>query len=141
MDRYIKHAITIDATPAKVWQALTDKELIRQYMFGTETTCDWQKGSKLTYTGEYEGHKYNDGGEILEIEPEKILKHSYWSSMSGVEDIPENYAIVTYSITTGDNGTTLTVEQENSPTERMHEGANKHWPMSLQSIKELVEKL
>ncbi|MCB9045693.1 MAG: SRPBCC domain-containing protein [Chitinophagales bacterium] len=111
MYRHIKHSITINATPADVWRALTDKDLIREYMFGTETTCDWQKGSKLSYTGEYEGHKYNDGGEILEAEPERLLKHTYWSSMSGVEDIPENYALVTYTITPGNGGTILTAEQ------------------------------
>lgn len=140
MNNHIKHSIEINTTPGRVWQALTDKELIRQYMFGTETDCDWQKGSKLTYSGEYNGHKYADGGIILEAEPEKLLKHTYWSSMSGIEDIPENYAIVTYTITPNGDTTILTVEQGNNPTQQMHENSDKHWPMVLKSIKDLLEK-
>jgi uncharacterized protein YndB with AHSA1/START domain len=42
---------TIQATSAKVWQALTQPALIKQYLFGTEVTTDWQVGSAITYKG------------------------------------------------------------------------------------------
>lgn len=135
----VTKSISINAPAEKVWHALTDKESIRQYMFGTETTCDWQKGSKITFSGSYEGFEYQDGGEILDIEPNKKMVYSYWSSMSGVEDIPENYARITYTLEEKDGVTELTVEQADSPTESMHENSAKHWPMTLQKIKEVVE--
>lgn len=140
MNRKIKHSISINATPASVWRSLTDKEIVKQYMFGTNVASDWEKGSRIEYTGEYQGTVYKDGGEILDIVPEKLLKHTYWSSMSGFDDIPENYVVVTYSIDEVNGETILTVEQEGMPTEQMAENSDKHWPMVLKTIKEILER-
>ena len=46
-----KAAITINAPASKVWDALTNPDLIKQYLFGTEVTTDWQVGSPITYRG------------------------------------------------------------------------------------------
>ena len=91
-------SVSIQAPLAKVWHALTDPEQIKKYLFGTETVTDWKAGSPITFSGEWEGKAYQDKGTILEIEKEKILKYSYWSSFSGTEDKPENYANVTYRV-------------------------------------------
>lgn len=137
---HTKHSIDINAPAEKAWQAITDKEIIKQYMFGTETVSNWNKGDTITYTGTYNGMEYKDGGIILDIIPGQLLKHTYWSSMSGVEDKPENYSAVTYTITANGNKCSLTAEQEDYPTQTMYENSDKHWPMILQSIKELLEK-
>src|SRR5579872_296851 len=94
----VEKSILINATPAKVWQALTDPAMVKEYLFGTDMSADWRVGGKIIYRGEWEGKKYEDGGEILELVPEKILKTTYWSSMSGTENKPENYLTVTYAL-------------------------------------------
>ena len=76
-------AITIQASPAEVWEALTNPDLIKQYMFDTEVETDWQTGSSIKYKGLWEGRPYEDKGEILEIEPKKRLVTTYWSAASG----------------------------------------------------------
>jgi uncharacterized protein YndB with AHSA1/START domain len=91
-------SISIDATPAEVWKAITIPELIKKYLMGTDVSSDWKEGSTITYTGEYEGKKYHDKGIIKKIEREKIFQSTYLSSMSGKEDKPENYNLVTYKI-------------------------------------------
>jgi uncharacterized protein YndB with AHSA1/START domain len=40
---FVKNSITINASPAKVWDALTNPEQTRKYMFGCETVSDWKK--------------------------------------------------------------------------------------------------
>lgn len=40
-----KATTTINAPPSTVWEALTKPSLIKQYLFGTEVTTDWQVGS------------------------------------------------------------------------------------------------
>ncbi len=35
-------SISLDASPSKVWGALTNPKLIKQYMFGTEVTSNWK---------------------------------------------------------------------------------------------------
>jgi uncharacterized protein YndB with AHSA1/START domain len=46
-----KSNITIKADAARVWDALTNPELIKQYLFGTEAISDWKEGSSITYKG------------------------------------------------------------------------------------------
>ena len=75
-----KSTIAINASASKVWDALTKPELIKQYLFGTEVTTDWQVGSPITYKGEWEGKAYEDKGKVLQIEKEKLLVSTFWSS-------------------------------------------------------------
>src|SRR5512137_2683690 len=91
-----KAAITINAPASRVWDALTNPHLIKQYLFGTEVATDWKVGSPITYRGTWEGKSYEDKGKILQIEPGRLLVSTYWSSLSSVPDIPENYKTVRY---------------------------------------------
>jgi uncharacterized protein YndB with AHSA1/START domain len=106
---------------------------------GTDVSSDWNEGSTITYTGEYEGKKYHDKGIIKKIEPEKVLQSTYWSSMSGKEDKPENYNLVTYKITKRDDKTFITLSQDNISTEKEKEHATENWGMVLKKLKEVVE--
>lgn len=132
-------SISVDATPAQVWKALTTPKLIKKYLMGTDVSSDWKEGSTITYTGEYEGKKYHDKGIIKKIEPEKILQSTYWSSMSGKADKPENYNLVTYKITKRDGKTVITLSQDNNSTEKEKEHLTKNWKMVLKKLKEVVE--
>src|SRR4051812_21800428 len=111
--------VHIKAPTTKVWDALTKPEIIKQYFFGTNAKSDWKPGSAVTFKGEYEGKTYEDKGTVLENQPGRKLKYDYWSSMSGIEDKPENYAPITYELEENNNGTDLTVIQENIPDEKM----------------------
>src|ERR1035437_6098155 len=132
-------SISIDASPGQVWKALTTPKLIKKYLMGTDVTSDWKEGSTITYDGEYEGRKYHDKGIIKKIEPEKILQSTYLSSMSGKEDKPENYNLVTYKITKRDDKTVITLTQDNNATEKEKEHSTENWKMVLKKMKEVVE--
>src|SRR5437870_1210110 len=136
----VERSIFINANPKSVWNAITDPALVKEYLFGTKMTADWRVGGKITYRGTWEGKEYEDGGTILQIEPEKILRSTYWSSMSGTEDKPENYLTVTYTLEKKDNGTLLTVTQDNNKTEEGKEHSGNNWQMVLEKMKEVVEK-
>src|SRR5512137_298336 len=88
--------ITVNAPTSRVWEALTKPDLIKQYLFGTEVTTDWRVGSPITYKGIWEGKAYEDKGKVLQVEPGKLLVSTFWSSLSGKPDIPENYQTVRY---------------------------------------------
>src|ERR1700745_137661 len=105
-------SITIEVPAAEVWKALTNASLIQKYLKGTQVTTDWKEGSAITYDGEYEGKKYHDKGVIKKIVPEEILQSTYWSSMGGKEDKPENYNLVTYKLDEKDFETKLTLTQD-----------------------------
>src|SRR6186713_2573823 len=91
-------SIVIDASREEVWDALTNPDQIKKYFFGTKAVSDWKKGSPLYFRGEWEGKKYEDKGTILESRKDELFQYSYWSSLSGIEDKPENYVTVTYQL-------------------------------------------
>ncbi len=134
-----KATITINAPASKVWEALTKPDLIKQYLFGTQVITDWKIGSPILYKGTWQGKAYEDKGKVLQIEPGKLLVSTFWSSLSGLPDIPENYKTVRYDLSKDGNQTRLTITQDNnaSPEEADHSGQN--WKMVLEGIKKLME--
>jgi uncharacterized protein YndB with AHSA1/START domain len=135
-----KSSITINAPINKVWQALTDPAMIKEYLFGTTTITDWKKGSPISYEGEWEGKKYKDKGAIIDIVPEKLLHTTYWSSMGGKEDKPENYNNVIYELEPRNAQTIITISQDNIENEAQLEHMKQNWSIVLEGMKKLLEK-
>src|SRR6188474_709252 len=98
---FVKNSIAIDASPAKVWDALINPEQTKKYMFGCETVSDWKIGSPLLWRGNYEGQDMIFvKGNIVDIQPEKLLSYTTIDPNNAeVPDIPENYLTVTYKLT------------------------------------------
>ena len=132
--------IRIDAPVSKVWEALTTPSMIKQYFFGTNAISDWKEGSPLIFKGEWKGQEYEDKGTILKMVPGKLFRYTYWSSMSGIKDKPENYVTVTYELTERNNGTYLSVKQENIPDERMRQHSEENLKKVLAELKEFLER-
>ena len=134
-------SIEIEASPAEVWKAITTPSMIKKYLMGTNVSTDWKEGSAITYEGEYNGKKYKDKGIIKKIQPAKILETTYWSSMGGKEDNPENYNTVTYKLEENSDGSTMVkLTQDNILTEQEKEHVTVNWKMVLQKLKEVVEE-
>jgi uncharacterized protein YndB with AHSA1/START domain len=130
----------INAPIQEVWDALINPKKIKQYLFGTETHCDWKVGSPIKFTGEWEGKTYEDKGTILAIVKEKLLCYNYWSSFSGVVDEQENYLIVTFHLEISGSRTQLTLSQENIQSEQAKIHSVESWKMVLGGLRKLVEK-
>jgi uncharacterized protein YndB with AHSA1/START domain len=141
MDRKLiaRQSVIIDAPAAKVWEALTNPEMIREYLFGTEASSDWKVGSQITYKGVWQGKSYEDRGTVLKVVPERLLETTYWSGMSGVPDTPENRKKVTYELLPKDAQTTITVTQDNNATEEEKSHSEQNWKIVLDGLKRLVE--
>jgi uncharacterized protein YndB with AHSA1/START domain len=48
-----KVSIMIDAPIERVWNALVNPNVIKQYMFGTNVVSDWKEGSSIVWKGEW----------------------------------------------------------------------------------------
>ena len=134
-----KAEITINAPAAKVWEALISPRMIQQYLFGTQVTTDWQVGSPITYRGVWQGKPYEDKGTILQVEPEKLLVSTFWSALSGLADLPENYNTVSYALSNDGLATRLTITQDNNATAEDASHSEQNWKMVLDGIKKLLE--
>ena len=134
-----KTQVTIHASPTRVWDALTKPELVKKYMMGANVKSDWKEGSPLTYTGEYKGKRFEEKGVIKKIEPDRLLQATHFSTTSGKEDKPENYAVVTWELHEKDGATVVAVSQDGIQTEKGVEGSKTNWHGVLEGLKKTVE--
>jgi DNA-binding transcriptional ArsR family regulator len=73
------YSIFINATPDRVWRAITDGDDTVRYYYGTRVISDWQPGSKLHY--DYPDGTVAADGEVIAVDPPNRLEmtfHPLW---------------------------------------------------------------
>ena len=133
-------SVVIEAEPADVWAALTDPELVSQAFFGAKVDTDWQVGSPITFSGEWQGKPFQDKGEIVKVEPNKVLQFTHFSPMAGQPDVPENYHTVTFKLMPSNGATELTISQSNAGSEEERKHSEDNWAQVLKSFKQVAER-
>jgi uncharacterized protein YndB with AHSA1/START domain len=143
----VKNTITINAAASRVWDALTNPEQTKKYMFGCEALSDWKPGSSLIWKGNFNGvEMIAVKGTIISIEPMKSLVYTVIDPNNPkIPDVPENYLTVTCHFTETNGQTTLEVSQGDYST--VAEGADRYqdtirgggWDPILTQIKALCE--
>ena len=130
----------IDAPEEKVWDALTDPDQIKEYMFGSSVSTDWRPGSPIVWKGEYEGKAYEDKGQVLEVVPERRLRMTHFSPLGGEDDVPENYHTLVYELEEREGKTYLSLSQDNNATEDAAAESRANWETMLEGLKQVVER-
>jgi uncharacterized protein YndB with AHSA1/START domain len=128
--------IYIKTTPERLWEAITQAELRREYNFGVGVVSDWKNGSHYTSV-----HPSVDGplaeGENLEVDPPRRLVQSFTALWSD-EVKAEGTSRVTWDIEQIEDSCRLTVTHD-----ELREDANSElyggWPMILSGLKTLLE--
>jgi len=133
--------IKIQSTAEKVWSMLTDPEKIKAYLFGTQIQTDWKIGSPIVFQGEYNGQIYKDKGNVIENKENELLKYDYWSRFSGLEDIPQNYSLITYKLEkVNDKTVNFTWHQQGFSSEKGKCHTEQGLETMLEQIKRLAEE-
>ena len=132
--------VIIKAEPADVWASLTDPAVVSQAFFGADVVTDWQVGSPITFSGEWEGKSFQDKGEIVKVEPNRVLQFTHYSPLTGQPDIPENYHTVTFELAPRDGGCELTITQSNAASEEERKHSEANWKQVLNKLKQLTER-
>ena len=129
-------SISIKTTPERLWQAITDPELRRQYNFGVGVVSDWEPGSRYQAVHPAAPTAISEG-ENLEVDPPRRLVQSFTALWS--EDVErEGTSRVTWEIEPIADSCRLTVTHD-----QLREGANDElyggWPMILSGLKTWLE--
>jgi uncharacterized protein YndB with AHSA1/START domain len=134
----------IRSTPEKVWQALTDQQMIRKYWFGMTAECDWKPGSPWRL--KFEDGRTADSGEVLEAVPLKrlVLK---WRNEFKPELKAEGYSRCTMEIELADyypdfggKAVKLTITHElEGEGVKLIDAVSGGWPKVLSNLKSLLE--
>jgi uncharacterized protein YndB with AHSA1/START domain len=133
----------VAASPAETWKALTTPESLKRFFFGADVKSDWKLGHAITMSGTFKDQPYEDKGKIIAAEPEKRLEFSHWSPLAGTADAPENYHVVSFTLTPRGKTTKVTLTQSNltgeiKPGDREHRVEyEKNWQGVLDGLANL----
>jgi uncharacterized protein YndB with AHSA1/START domain len=124
---FVDKTIEIHAPASKVWRVFTDPDLTRQ--MGGEYVSDWKVGSSFGFKGL--------DGTILKIEPEKLLQHKLFNSISSID------SVITYELQEHNGDTTLYSREEfTSPvSDKEYSDIEEGWNAALLAVKELAENI
>jgi uncharacterized protein YndB with AHSA1/START domain len=139
-DLIAKASTTISVPVEVVWDAITNPDLIKKFMFGTEVVSDWKEGSAIVWKGMWEGKPYEDKGVILKVEPQRLLQYSHFSPLSGKPDVPENYHTLSYELLDEGEKTGVVLSQDNNASEEERKHSQGMWESLLMSLKEVLEE-
>jgi uncharacterized protein YndB with AHSA1/START domain len=131
-------AFSVSSCHRRPPSALPDSR--RQYFFGTQVQTDWRTGSPIVWRGEYNGKPFEDKGEILDVEQNRLLRVTHFSPLSGQPDQPENYHTVTYELAEQDGRTRVVLSQDNNGSQAEAERATANWRAMLDGLKKTVER-
>jgi len=100
------YAIYINASPERIWQAITDGDETVRYYYGTRVVSDWKVGSQIRY--DYQDGTMAADGEVLAVEPPLRLEmtfHPRWDPDFEAEGAVRQV----WQIEADDNASKLTV--------------------------------
>lgn len=127
----------IHTTPEKIWTAITDREISRQYWHANAS--DWKVGSRWEHQNRDGSNEVFIAGTVIESEPPRRLVIS-WANPSNIAD-PEKVSRVTFVIEPHKEGIVrLTVTHEDLEAgSDMEKGITRGWPFVLSSLKSWLE--
>jgi len=143
MTHQFEKEVTINASPDIIWNTLTNPELMKKWMgepeMEIEVETNWQVNSPIVISG-FHHLKFQNRGKVLQYKINNLVQYSHLSSLSGLEDKPENYSVITFWLIPGENETTLSCTINNFPTETIFKHLQFYWRTTIISIKNMAEK-
>jgi uncharacterized protein YndB with AHSA1/START domain len=125
----------IATSPAKVWKALVDGELTRQY-WQHENVTDWQAGSKWELVANDGKRTVKHVGQVIESIPNKRLVLT-WGDVADAWDSTQLSRLAIEIETVGEMVRLTVTHDELTPD--MQRRITNGWPRVLCSLKSFLE--
>lgn len=137
------HKTTAIAAPAtRVWAALTEPGLMKQWMAETEMEIitDWVVGHPFIIRGPWYKTYFENRGTVLHYDAEQALSYSHLSSLSRLPDAPENYTVLLFTLQETEGQTKVDLELSNFPTDAIYHHFAFYWTVALDLLRKFVER-
>jgi uncharacterized protein YndB with AHSA1/START domain len=134
-DEKFVYVTYIATTPQKVWQALIDGELTRQY-WRHENVSDWKPGSKWELVADDGKRTVKHVGKVLESVPDKRLVLT-WGDVADAADATRHSRLAIDIETVGEMVRLTVTHDELTP--EMRRKITYGWPRVLSSLKSFLE--
>jgi uncharacterized protein YndB with AHSA1/START domain len=135
-------SMTINGSRAKVWDALVNPEMIKQYMPVTTVVSEWREDSAIVWTSDFQGKAFEVRGTIVRLEPERLLEYDHSRPIfrsSGAAHSRETRQRVTIELRDDGGRTHLSVTERGNKTKRELDHSEGSWRMVLHGMKALLE--
>lgn len=138
----ISLTVSIHASAAKIWEALTIPALMQQWILDTKVEIEttWAVGSPIIMRVPWYKKMLENKGTVLAFEPEHRLSYTHLSSISRLPDREESYTTLAFALVPEGNTTRLTLTLSNFPTESIFKHLEFYWRGTLQMLKERIEQ-
>jgi uncharacterized protein YndB with AHSA1/START domain len=128
----------IATTPEKLWRALTDGTVTREYWGGRTIESDWKVGSPFLLRKQ-DGSGDGAHGVVLEAEPPHKLVLSWGFARPGEAAPPASRVTFTIEKTGPADVKLRVVHEAHEPGSRVDEQVREGWSAILSSLKTLLE--
>lgn len=127
----------IRTTPEKLWSALTDSELMKQYWFGNYCESAWTVGS--SWKNLYPDGQIADLGQIVEVVPPRRLMFT-WHHQTKPELRAEGPSLCTIDVEPFGTAVKLAITHgiERDPS-KLIDAVSRGWPKVIANVKSLLE--
>ena len=146
-DTTVQLTLLVDATPATIWQALTEPRLTKLYMEGWQARSTWKVGAPLLWVEQIEGMDHlRAKGTVMACIPEHRLRYTRLILDGKLPDEPASFTTV--DITLEQEGTERTKvvlwhgDYAGLPQDvRRARAAGRVWVEALVGLKRISEEM
>lgn len=138
----ISRTIRIHASASTVWKALTDPRCIEQWISDDAIVVELEPktGGAIRMHGDFHAFPLENKGTVLAFEPNGRFVYTFWSNLTQLPDVPENYFTIAFRLTADGDTTTLELLQSNLINEVILKHWEMYWNVTLELIRKIAEK-
>jgi uncharacterized protein YndB with AHSA1/START domain len=138
MQHIVHKEILLNASPEKVWRALTDPEITKKYFYHCKVLSDWKVGSTITFKGKiFWIFPVELNGVVKQIEPGRFLQYTLQNHGNSGK------SLVTDELIDQNGKARLKITDDvgtEKDFEKRYKKSMRGWDKILRGLKETVEK-
>jgi uncharacterized protein YndB with AHSA1/START domain len=132
------YVIYIASTPEKVWNALFDPVMTKQYWVQHKNVSDWKLGSRWEHQDSDDPKKVDIAGHVIEHDAPRRLTMTWVDPKEFANDAKHSHVAI--SIDPWHDSVRLSIEHDQlEPASDMLHGITHGWPIVFSSLKSLLE--